>query len=119
MAKRPRKRRASGTKFAERPDLTQKELAALDFIIKDREARGLVSLGLPDAEALAKAAMALVGFVVDLLFHQVIPVGGPSRTEQLSSAQMRAVEKLLAEMPSPSLEDLKKVRDLVNVKNAK
>src|ERR1051325_6545553 len=97
--------------------LTQEELAALDFIIKSTEPLGkdVVSL---DAAAYAKAAAAVVRWATQQLFFYfqqnelvawAVLNGRNGISEELLQVRMRKIEKLLAEIPAPSLEDLKRV----------
>jgi hypothetical protein len=132
--KKSKKQRVSGSKSAARPELTQEELAALDFIIKSAESRGFGAAGLDalwDAAAYAKAVAALARWAArhmwDWYFRQNDAIGQrvfgvlsqPGISEKFSQTRMREVEKLLKGLPAPSLEDLKRVRLAITIKNPK
>jgi hypothetical protein len=102
--------------------LTAAELAGLDFLIKDMEERGTSMGRWPDIVALVGW---LVRQLVQWLRRQVVVLDTPRRIIPvqgdpglglmggISAAEIRMAEELLKSLPEPTLEDLKKVRNLL------
>jgi hypothetical protein len=99
--------------------LTPAELAALDFIIKDIEEQGEIRLVGAFWGAFARWALRiLVRELIDRLYNRIF--GDPAPFGGLSPAQMEQAEKLLSDLPAtPSLAELKKVRDAVGNRKSK
>jgi hypothetical protein len=117
------KRKKDESKGHSSPELTPAELAGLDFLIKDMEERGerRLDVGFLPGIIVTFLVRAAVRWLVERLFVYIILraiIGATPGQGGLSDAQMREAEKLLGTAPSPSLADLKKVRDLVKTKKS-
>jgi hypothetical protein len=102
-------------------DLTPAELAGLDFLIKDMEERGETSLevGFLPGMIVGFLVRKAVFWLVEQAFWYIIWVAvllNKSNLQSLSEAQMRKAEKMLKSSPTPSLADLKRVRELLREK---
>ena len=118
MARKRSKSTRSDSTGSESPLLTPAELAALDVLIKDMEKR-------PDARADAGLLPGIItGFVAIWVVRWLVAraflyivlrkiLGGGVSGRELTEAQMREAEAMLADEAAPSLEDLKAVRERI------
>jgi hypothetical protein len=105
-------------------ELTPAELAALDFLIKDMEERGGTSTdigflpGIIAGFVVRRAAVWLLENAFKYIILRAI-LRSEANIGELSETEMREAEKLLQTTPSPTLEDLKKVRRLLKEKKSR